>query len=66
MQRKRRGRRLMMIMMVVGSISGCIDIRAGQAQLRAMGYYDLPSSYSLTSCSSSCKRQKCHATCVTW
>ena len=64
-----RWKQIGMIGLLTATLTGCIDLAAGQAQWNQMRAItpDYPApSYSLTSCSSSCKDQKCRATCVTW
>lgn len=65
----RRWIRQMLLGLIIGwGMTGCVDLQAGEEKLRRMGYYDVQPShpYTLTSCSSSCKKAKCHATCVTF
>ena len=52
----------------VSAITSCIDLRAGQEQWARIQANAPPatSTYSLSSCSSSCTKEKCHATCFTF
>lgn len=61
-------RQSILAVLLLGILGGCgIDLERGRAQLQAIGYYDAPRpSYTMTSCSSSCRGKHCAVTCFSW